>query len=82
MAPPPCPALRASKVDSWVDFAGKFSAEHLQSMDDHLRGRAYLAGNAISLGDVAVYFASAASVAEVSASDPSSIRKFLNFFRW
>ncbi|CAN0351620.1 unnamed protein product, partial [Ascophyllum nodosum] len=66
-------------VDSWVDFATSFSAEHVAGVDRHLSGRSFLAGGAFSLADVAVYFACAGVVA---AADASFSRKTLNFSRW
>ena len=73
---PPC-GLRYPQVDSWVDFATTFSAEHVAGVDRHLSGRSFLAGGAFSLADVAAYFACAGVVA---AADASFSKK--NFSRW
>ncbi|CAN0133878.1 unnamed protein product [Ascophyllum nodosum] len=76
MLPAGTPEQRA-EVDSWVDFATTFSAEHVAGVDRHLSGRSFLAGGAFSLADVAAYFACAGVVA---AADASFSKK--NFSRW
>ena len=67
------------QVDSWLDFATSFSSEHVSSVDQHLKGRSFLAGESFSVADVAVYFACASAVA---AADAASAKKSLDFSRW
>ncbi|CAN0519192.1 unnamed protein product, partial [Laminaria digitata] len=67
------------QVDSWLDFASSFSPEHLGGVDQHLKGRSFLAGEAFSVADIAVYFACASAVA---AANAASAKNSLDFSRW
>eukprot|EP00752_Nemacystus_decipiens_P003614 g3331.t1 len=80
MLPGASPEQRA-EVDSWLDFAALFSEEHLPSLNKHLRGRSFLAGDAFSAADVAVFFACAPAVAAAAAAADLS-GKSLDLSRW
>lgn len=76
------PLMESYQVDSWLGFASSFSSKHLASVDRHLHGRSFLAGNDFSLADIAIFFASASTVADAVAADATSARKTLDFSRW
>ncbi|CAM9306002.1 unnamed protein product [Pylaiella littoralis] len=76
LLPGASPEQRA-EVDSWLDFAASFSEEHLPSLNQHLRGRSFLAGSSFSLADVAVYFACSPIVAAAAPAGEA-----LDFSRW
>eukprot|EP00904_Undaria_pinnatifida_P008338 jgi/Undpi1/4634/HiC_scaffold_18.g07988.m1 len=78
LLPGATPEHRA-EVDSWLDFATSFTPEHLGSVNRHLKGRSFLAGEVFSLADIVVYFACAPAV---TAANAASAKNSLDLSRW